>query len=108
MAVLLVVYKLLLAWLAHGNSHNRIVWFGVLAGTGADIIYACVAFASCGYFQRILEELPSINSDDPELGLGWGLELTSAFIAMICGVLGVLVLVKGIGENEANGGKNAI
>jgi len=97
-AVLIFIYKALLLWLAHCNNHNRILWLLTVVCAGADVIFGSLAFAACGNFQSILEELPSI-SGDPDLGYGWGLELLSGFLAYISAGLAVLVLIKGIGEN---------
>ena len=75
--------------------------------TFGDICFGCFSFASCGYFQTVLDELPSIDGSEPDLGYGWGLELLSGFLALITAGLGITVLFKGIGENEASGGKNS-
>lgn len=99
--ILIFVYKALLLWMAHCNNHNRILWLLLACCAGGDIVFGSIAFAACGNFQSILDELPSVSSDDAELGYGWGLELLSGFLAYICAALAVVVLVKGIGDNKA-------
>lgn len=103
--VLIFIYKILLLWLAKCNNHNRILWLLVVACAGADLVSGSLAFAACGNFQAVLDELPSLGSD-PDLGVGWGLELFSGFISYFAVALSVIIVIKGIGDNakapEAN------
>jgi hypothetical protein len=97
--VLTLVYKALLLWMAKCNTHNRILWMGMIVAGAVDIIFGCLCFASCGNWQAVLEELPSYG-DNPDLGFGWSLELFSGFLAWATAALAILVLIKGIGNNE--------
>lgn len=98
--VLSLVFKLLLTWLAFGNRHNRVLWILTIVSAGGDIVFGCVAFASCGNYQMVMDEFPEpLGSYD--LGFGWGLMLLAGFLAWICAILGAVILVKGIGENSA-------
>lgn len=105
MSVLLLAFMAVNLFLAYGNNHNRILWLLQVGGTVGNILFACLAFAACGYFEDVLKELPSTSSD-PSLGYGWGLELFSGLTGLIAAGLCLLVVIKGIGENTANGGKN--
>lgn len=107
MAILIVGFMVVNLWIAFGNKHNRILWFFQLSSAAANALFGCLAFAACGYFNDVLDALPSYGSN-PSLGYGWGLELLTAFSAFISAALCILVLVKGIGENEANGGHNVL
>lgn len=97
--VLIFIYKALLLWLSHCNNHNRILWLLTIVCAGSDLVFGSLAFAACGNFHAVLDEFPTVYGDY-ELGFGWGLELFSGFLAYFCALLSVLIIIKGIGENE--------